>query len=278
MSDRKYSRDIEVARSYYNSRDAHNFYYRIWGGEDLHLGIYESEDEDIYSASRRAVDRIASYAEKIDENTRVIDFGGGFGGSARHLAKKFGCHVKIINLSETENERGRKMNKEQGLDHLIEIIDGSYDEVPLDSESFDVVWSEDAILHSNNKTKVIQEAHRLLKPGGDFVFSDPMQTDNCDKKVLKPIYERIKLSELGSPVFYKEKCKNTGFKEIIFEELQKHLIIHYSRILEETEKNESELEKYVSKEYIDNMKKGLNHWIKGGKDNNLTWGIFHFKK
>ncbi len=278
MSDRKYSEDIEVARSYYNSRDAHNFYYRIWGGEDLHLGIYESEDEDIYTASRRAVDRIASNAGKIDEHTKVIDFGGGFGGSARHLAKKFGCHVAIINLSETENERGRKMNNEQGLSNLIEIIDGSYDDVPLESESFDVVWSEDAILHSNNKTKVIQEAHRLLKPGGDFVFSDPMQTDNCDKKVLKPIYERIKLSELGSPHFYKEECKNAGFKEIRFEELQKHLIIHYSRILEETEKNEDELEKYVSKEYIDNMKKGLSHWIKGGKDNNLTWGIFYFKK
>lgn len=278
MSDTKYSNDIEVARSYYNSQDAHNFYYRIWGGEDLHLGIYESENEDIYKASRRAVDRIASYAEKIDESTKVIDFGGGFGGSARHLAKKFGCNVTVINLSETENERGRKMNKEQGLSYLIDIIDGSYDDVPFDDESFDVVWSEDAILHSNNKTKVIQEAYRLLKPGGDLIFSDPMQTDNCDEKVLKPIYERINLSALGSPAFYKEECKKAGFKEMNFEELAKHLVIHYSRVLEETEKNEDDLQKYVSKEYIENMKKGLRHWIKGGKENNLTWGIFHFKK
>ena len=278
MSDRKYSKDIEVARNYYNSQDAHNFYYRIWGGEDLHLGIYESENEDIYKASRRAVDRIASYAEKIDENTKVIDFGGGFGGSARHLAKKFGCHVTVINLSETENERGRKMNKEQGLSHLIDIIDGSYDDVPFDDESFDVVWSEDAILHSNNKTKVVQEAYRLLKPGGDFIFSDPMQTDNCDEKVLKPIYERINLSALGSPAFYKEACKKAGFKEMCFEELDKHLVTHYSRVLEETEKNEDDLQEYVSKDYIENMKKGLRHWIKGGKENNLTWGVFHFKK
>lgn len=274
---REYSSDIEVARNYYNSEDAHNFYYRIWGGEDLHLGIYESEDEQIYKASRRAVDRIASYAGQLDENTRVIDFGGGFSGSARYLAKKFGCHVTVVNLSETENERGRKMNKEQGLDHLITVIDGSYDDIPLENNSFDVVWSEDAILHSNDKRQVMKEAARLLKPGGDLVFSDPMQTDDCDESVLQPIYDRINLSSLGSPALYREVCKEAGLTEVAFEELGEHLILHYSRVLQETEKNEKNLLQYVSQKYIDNMKTGLKHWINGGKQGNLTWGIFHFK-
>ncbi len=273
----KYSNDIEIARSYYNSPDAHNFYYRVWGGEDLHLGIYKSADEDIYTASRRAVDRIAGCVDRIDENTKVIDFGGGFSGSARHLAKKFGCHVTVVNLSETENDRGRKMNREQGLNHLIEVVDGSYDAVPFEDGSFDVVWSEDAILHSGNKEKVISEAARLLKPGGDLVFSDPMQTDHCDEKVLQPVYDRIKLSSLASPATYKELAKKAGLKEVNFEQLQDQLVLHYSRVLEETKKNEEELLKYVSREYLENMKKGLKYWIEGGKADNLTWGIFHFK-
>lgn len=273
----KYSNDIEIARSYYNSPDAHNFYYRVWGGEDLHLGIYKSADEDIYTASRRAVDRIAGCVDRIDENTKVIDFGGGFSGSARHLAKKFGCHVTVVNLSETENDRGRKMNREQGLNHLIEVVDGSYDAVPFEDSSFDVVWSEDAILHSGNKEKVISEAARLLKPGGDLVFSDPMQTDHCDEKVLQPVYDRIKLSSLASPATYKELAKKAGLKEVNFEQLQDQLVLHYSRVLEETEKNEEELLEYVSREYLENMKKGLKYWIEGGKADNLTWGIFHFK-
>ncbi len=273
----KYSNDIEIARSYYNSPDAHNFYYRVWGGEDLHLGIYKSADEDIYTASRRAVDRIAGCVDRIDENTKVIDFGGGFSGSARHLAKKFGCHVTVVNLSETENDRGRKMNREQGLNHLIEVVDGSYDAVPFEDGSFDVVWSEDAILHSGNKEKVISEAARLLKPGGDLVFSDPMQTDHCDEKVLQPVYDRIKLSSLASPATYKELAKKAGLKEVNFEQLQDQLVLHYSRVLEETEKNEEELLEYVSREYLENMKKGLKYWIEGGKADNLTWGIFHFK-
>ncbi len=274
---KKYSEEIEVARSYYNSDDAHNFYYRIWGGEDLHLGIYNSHDDPIFEASRRAIDRIASYADKIDKNTKVIDFGGGFSGSARHLAKKFGCHVTVVNLSETENELGRKMNKEQGLDHLIDIIDGSYDSVPMEDNSFDVVWSEDAMLHSNNKIQIMKEAKRLLKPGGDFIFSDPMQTDDCDESVLQPIYERINLSSMASPGYYKKIAENAGLKLVDFEELSQHLAIHYGKVLEETEKNEEDLKNYVSEEYIQNMKTGLKNWVKGGNEKNLTWGIFHFK-
>lgn len=274
---KKYSEDIEVARSYYNSEDAHNFYYRIWGGEDLHLGIYDSKEDPIDKASRRAVDQIASHADKIDENTRVIDFGGGFSGSARHLAKKFGCHVTVVNLSETENARGRKMNKEQGLDHLIDVIDGSYDDVPLEDNTFDVVWSEDAMLHSNNKPGIVSEAARLLKPGGDFVFSDPMQTDDCDESVLQPIYKRINLSSMASPRYYRKIAQEAGLKEVEFQELGEHLIHHYAKVLEETEKNEDDLRGHVSDEYIQNMKTGLRHWVKGGQEGNLTWGIFHFK-
>ena len=275
--EKKYSEVVDTARSYYNSDDADNFYYRIWGGEDLHLGIYEGDD-DIYTASRKTIDRMASYVPKIDENTRIIDLGGGFAGSARHLAKKYGCEVVVLNLSEKENERGRKMNKEQGLDHLIDVIDGSFEDIPYPDDSFDVVWSEDAILHSGEREKVVQETARVLKSGGHFVFTDPMQTDDCDEDVLQPVYDRINLSSLGSPEFYRTACKKYGMEEKAFEEMPEQLVNHYSTVLKETEENEHKLDGYVSKEYIENMKKGLRHWVEGGKNGNLTWGIFHFYK
>ena len=278
MTDKKYSDVVDTARSYYNSDDADNFYYIVWGGEDLHLGIYESDDDDIYSASRKTIDRMANYAKKIDQNTKIIDLGGGFAGSARHLAKKFGCHVTVLNLSEAENKRGRKMNKEQGLDGLIDVVDGSFEDIPFPDESFDIVWSEDAILHSGERRKVITEASRVLKKGGEMIFTDPMQTDNCDESVLQPVYDRINLSSLGSPAFYKKACDEEGMKLESFEELQEQLINHYSVVLEETEKNMDKLEGKVSDKYIQNMKTGLKHWVKGGKEGNLTWGIFHFIK
>jgi sarcosine/dimethylglycine N-methyltransferase len=274
----KFSEAVRVTKDYYDSDDAHNFYYTIWGGEDLHLGIYESEKDSIFEASRRTIRQMAEKSSFTGKKARVIDLGGGFSGSARYLAKNYGWEVVVLNLSEAENQRGRKMNKEQGLDHLIEVKDGSFNSIPYPDESFDIVWSQDAILHSDDRSKVLDEGYRVLKPGGEMIFSDPMQADGCPEGVLQPIYDRIHLLSLGSPGFYREYAKKIGFQDMGFEPLDDHLTLHYSRVLDEMENREEELRTVVSQNYIENMKKGLRHWIDGGKKGYLAWGIFHFKK
>ena len=272
------SNAVDVARQYYNSTDADHFYYTIWGGEDLHLGIYESKTDSIFDASRRTIRHMASRSAFADKKARCLDLGGGFSGSARFLAKNFGWEMVVLNLSETENARGRKMNQEQGLDHLIDVVDGSFDDIPFPDASFDVVWSQDAILHSSNREKVMQEAWRVLKPGGEMIFTDPMQADACPQGVLQPVYARIHLSSLGSPGFYRDFAKQIGFTDMGYEPLDPHLAEHYSRVLAEMERRETELQSVVSQEYIQNMKTGLRHWIDGGKKGYLVWGIFHFRK
>ncbi len=269
---------VRVTKSYYDSDDAHNFYYTIWGGEDLHLGIYESGQDTIFEASRRTIRQMAEKSSFVGKKARVIDLGGGFSGSARYLAANYGWEVVVLNLSEAENRRGRKMNKEQGLDHLIEVIDGSFNSIPYPDESFDIVWSQDAILHSDDREKVLREAYRVLRPGGEMIFTDPMQADDCPEGVLQPIYERIHLLSLGSPGFYRNYAKQLGFEDMGFEPLDDHLTTHYARVLDEMERREEELETVVSPEYIGNMKKGLRHWVDGGKKGYLAWGIFHFRK
>ncbi len=269
---------VRVTKSYYDSDDAHNFYYTIWGGEDLHLGIYESAQDTIFEASRRTIRQMAEKSSFVGKKARVIDLGGGFSGSARFLAANYGWEVVVLNLSEAENQRGRKMNKEQGLDHLIEVIDGSFNSIPYPDESFDIVWSQDAILHSDDREQVLRETYRVLRPGGEMIFSDPMQADDCPEGVLQPIYERIHLLSLGSPGFYRNYAEQLGFGDMGFEPLDDHLTTHYARVLDEMERREEELETVVSREYIENMKKGLRHWVDGGKKGYLAWGIFHFRK
>ena len=273
-----YVEPVKVTKSYYDSDDAHNFYYTIWGGEDLHLGIYKSEKDTIFEASRRTISHMASRSKFMGRKARVIDLGGGFSGSARYMAENYGWEVVVLNLSETENRRARKMNKEQGLDHLIEVIDGNFAEIPYPEGTFDLVWSQDAILHSDNRCKVLEESNRVLRQGGEMIFTDPMQSDNCPGGVLEPIYERIHLQSLGSPGFYRDYAKQIGFTDVGYEALNSHLVEHYSRVLNEMESRAAELEKVVSREYIENMKRGLRHWIDGGAKGYLAWGVFHFRK
>jgi sarcosine/dimethylglycine N-methyltransferase len=269
---------VDAARQYYDSSDADNFYFEIWGGEDIHIGLYKDEKEPIFEASRRTVEEMASRLNNINSSSKVLDIGSGFGGAARFLAKNYNCHVTALNLSPVENERNRKMNKEQGLDSLIKVVDGNFESIPAEDESFDIVWSQDAILHSADREKVIKEVHRVLKSGGEFIFTDPMQADDCPEDKLQPIYDRIHLESLGSPGFYREACKKLNMKELGYEDYLKHLSNHYFRVLKETEKQEDKLQEKVSKDYISNMKKGLKHWVEGGEKGYLEWGIFHFFK
>jgi sarcosine/dimethylglycine N-methyltransferase len=273
-----YSEAVNVAREYYNSDDADHFYSTIWGGEDIHIGLYQHKDEPILDASHRTVNHMAKLLGDISADTNVLDIGSGYGGAARYLAKTYGCHITALNLSEKENERHRQLNKEQNLSEKIDVIDGSFEDIPADADQFDVVWSQDAILHSGHRKQVLREVARVLKPGGQFIFTDPMQADNCPQGVLQPILDRIHLSTLGSPQFYRDQLTELGLTELLFEEKTDQLVNHYSSVLNETNNKQQALLKSVSQDYIDRMKKGLQYWIDGGNNGYLCWGIFIFRK
>lgn len=276
MSD-QYSEIVMKAKDYYDSYDADEFYYHVWGGEDFHLGIYHHEDESIFDASRRTVKTMAGLVH-LDENTKVLDIGAGYGGAARYLASTYGCKVWCLNLSEKENERNRQKNHEQRLEHLIKVFDGCFEDLPFEDKSFDVVWSEDAILHSGEKDKVIAEAARVLRDGGEFVFTDPMQADDCPQHLLQPILERINLDSLGSVSLYRELAAQNNLEEILWVDLAKHLPRHYARVRRELEAKYDEMRQMISQEYIDNMLKGLTRWVEGGKNGHLDWAILYFVK
>jgi sarcosine/dimethylglycine N-methyltransferase len=278
MSAHAYSEVVETAREYYNSEDADNFYYHIWGGNDIHIGLYEDGSEPIADASRKTVERIADLLPPLDSNSRVLDIGAGYGGAARYLAGRYGCRVSALNLSEAENKRDRDMNREAGLDHLINVIDGDFEHIPADDGVFDVVWSQDAILHSGHRGRVVSEASRVLKPGGDFIFTDPMQADDCPAGVLQPVLDRIHLESLGSPGFYRKAAEDSGMRFVEFIDYTPHLIRHYQRVHDELLANRPELRGKVSDEYIERMLKGLQHWVDAGSKGYLSWGILHFRK
>ncbi len=274
---------VETARDYYNSEDADTFYSQVWGGEDIHIGLYTASDEAISTASQRTVATMAERLPKLDENSHVLDIGSGYCGAARYLAKIYGAKVSALNLSEVENQRARELNASAGLAEKIDVTDGSFEQIPFataseSGEGFDVIWSQDAILHSDNREKVLAEAFRVLKPGGCFVFTDPMQADDCPEGVLQPILDRIHLSSLGSPGFYCSVAEKLGFEVIAFDDQTNQLINHYQRVLEETERHTEDLAKKIDPQYVQRMKAGLKYWIEGGKAGHLAWGIFLLHK
>jgi len=269
---------VAVTESYYDSSEADAFYKNIWGGEDIHIGIYEPLDEPIATASRRTVAEMASMLKPLDETKHVLDLGAGYGGSARYLAEHYGCRVTCLNLSETQNALNREKNSESGLADKIDVVHGNFEDVPEPDEKFDVVWSQDAILHSGDRIKVLEEVKRLLRPNGHFIFTDPMQRNNCPEGVLQPILDRIHLETLGSFDFYRNALLQLGFKEVEMTHLTKQLRNHYHRVSEELSGRRAEMLKLSGTEYVENMLKGLKYWVDGADKEYLAWGIMHFQR
>ena len=269
---------VERAEEYYDSAEADAFYKTIWGGEDIHIGLYRSESEPIADASRRTVEEMANRIPGCGPNTRIMDLGAGYGGSARYLAKTFGCRVTCLNLSETQNALNRELTGQAGLDDLVSVVHGDFENIPDTDDSYDVVWSQDAILHSGRRERVLDEIVRVLTPHGQLVFTDPMQSDDCPDGVLQPILDRIQLSTLGSFRFYREKLAARGFREESIDDLTDQLRNHYFRVGQALRDNYDQAVELSGKTYVDNMLKGLQRWVDGADKGYLAWGIMDFRK
>lgn len=269
---------VDITREYYDSSAADNFYFHVWGGEDIHIGLYQSPADSIGDASRRTVETIARRLRHLPKGARVLDIGAGYGGAGRYLASELGLHVTSLNLSVVQNERNKQLCREQGLSELTAVVDGDFENLPFEDNSFDAVWSQDAILHSGDRKRVFCEVDRVLREGGDFVFTDPMQRENVPLSELKPVLERIHLQSMGSVSVYRSYAADLGWQEVSIDLLSPQLVNHYSSVLRELTERQAELSEKCGADYLEKMQAGLRHWIEAGKEGRLEWGIFHFRK
>tara|TARA_R110000868_G_scaffold64985_4_gene195021 strand:+ start:19436 stop:20269 length:834 start_codon:yes stop_codon:yes gene_type:complete len=269
---------VARAEVYYDSTEADAFYKTIWGGEDIHIGLYESEDEPIADASRRTVATMADRIAGAGADIRILDLGAGYGGAARYLADRFGCHVTCLNLSETQNDLNRELTAKAGLGDLVKVVHGDFENIPEPDNSYDVVWSQDAILHSGDRTRVLDEIRRVLSSGGQLIFTDPMQADDCPDGVLQPILDRIQLSTLGSFAFYRDELGQRGFRVENIDDQTGQLRNHYARVGSTLRENYDQAVGLSGQEYVDNMLKGLQHWVDGADRGYLAWGIMDFRR
>lgn len=273
----KRSETEQVAESYYDSSDADMFYERVWGGEDLHIGLYD-KGMSTREASQRTVATMEATLKTINPGSRVVDLGAGFGGSGRYLAREIGCHVTAVNISEVQNERNRRISKEQGLEDKIEVLHGSFEDIPAEDDSFDIVWSQDSFLHSDRREQILDEISRVLKPKGELIFTDPMQADDVPEGALKPVYERLNLTSLASFRFYRDELAKRGFKESKVYDFTPQLRNHYATVRETLLERYKELSEDISSEYMDKMILGLEHWVQAADNGYLAWGIMHFTR
>jgi len=194
----------------------------MWG-EHMHHGYYGPDGTEKKSNRQAQIDLIEELLAwgGIDEAENILDVGCGVGGSARHLAQKYGAKVLGLTLSPVQAKRGTEYNQLSGLEDKVLISVQDILAYEGEAGSFDFIYSMESAEHIPNKEKLMQRFHRLLKPGGKFVMATWCHRNETETPLskkeeqhLEKVYKVYHIPPMISIENYHRITNEAGFQSV----------------------------------------------------------------
>src|SRR5271170_561577 len=149
----------------------------------------------------------------------VLDLGSGGGIDVLLSAKRVGPTGKAYGLDMTDDMLAlARENQRQAGSTNVEFLKGEIENIPLPDNSVDVVISNCVINLSTDKSSVLREAFRVLRPGGRFAVSDVIVRGMVPESVRQSMLLWVGcIAGALEESEYRNKLAAAGFEEIEIE-------------------------------------------------------------
>jgi ubiquinone/menaquinone biosynthesis C-methylase UbiE len=156
---------------------------------------------------------------QLNPGETVLDLGSGGGIDVLLSAKRVGPTGKAYGLDMTDDmlALARENQRKAGATN-VEFLKGEIENIPLPDNSVDVVISNCVINLSADKSRVLQEAYRVLRPRGRFAVSDVVVRGEVPADVRKNVELWVGcVAGAMEESEYRRKLAAAGFEEIEIE-------------------------------------------------------------
>ena len=162
-----------------------------------------------------ATQELAALAE-VGAEMHVLDIGSGIGGPARALAHAFGCRVTGIDLVGEFCRVAEMLTVRTGLSDHVRFVQGEALAMPFADASFDLVWSQHALMNIPDKAGIYAQLQRVLKPGGRYACYEIVAGPAGIPDFPVPWADDATISHLVSAPQMRDQLTDAGLRTLIW--------------------------------------------------------------
>jgi MPBQ/MSBQ methyltransferase len=206
--------------------------YAAWSREfNMHFGYYRAGANPLHREAMleqmNAEVLVRLQLESVAE-PHLLDLGCGLGATLRSFARRQPS-AKLVGVTRVpwQVEHARALNEAAGCDEHICVVEGDYEDTPLPSSSYDGVYALESSCHAHaaDKSALLEEAHRLLRPGGRFVVADGFLArarfvSALQQRIYRKLCECWVIEQLAQLHLFTDRLEQVGFRNISVEHLQ----------------------------------------------------------
>ncbi len=227
------SHNQNVIDYYDGTRVEYRLLWRNRHNLGLHFGYYDTDHKTHDDAVLNLNAQLAQLIN-VKKNDSVLDAGCGVGGSCIWLAKNIGSKATGVNITSRQVERATQNALERGVSDKTNFVVSDFTKTPFANNSFTVFWGIESIVHAQDKQDVLNEAFRLLKPGGRLVIAEYL----LPEKKLSPAHRNLlnkwlngwSMPKLESDASYEMMLKKSGFESVKIVDWTEHVLPSLRRL------------------------------------------------